>query len=424
MLHAIVFGTCLWADVTVAFQIKDVGMGTTCGGSAIGHDAAFANFIQTHGRSYEVGSAEFERRREIFTVQHAKVEQQNCRAGKRWTAAINKFADRTEVELAKQHGFNRRAKTSTAAHNLGYTRLSSTHAIGSPVPSEITYKNLTAMQKDEIMDQGQCGSCWAVATTLTLRAHSELHATDTKFSTQELVSCSPNVKHCGGSGGCDGSTGELAFEYIMKHGLSTEEDFPYEGKTGECPKSLETSAEDGAGGASIGMTGWTKLSSNKLEPLQRALVEKGPAAVSVAADDYWFFYSSGIMDTCSTDDPIINHLVVLIGYGKDDKTGYWQIQNSWGSSWGEDGHMKVLRTDDEETFCGMDSKPQDGVACEGENDPVKVCGHCGILFDAVVPTFAKDFKTKKKESKPASKSSAPAPRTRGKFGSVLPKGFR
>ena len=29
----------------------------------------------------------------------------------------------------------------------------------------------------------------------------------------KLVSCSPNPQHCGGTGGCDGSTQELAFTY-------------------------------------------------------------------------------------------------------------------------------------------------------------------------------------------------------------------
>ena len=42
----------------------------------------------------------------------------------------------------------------------------------------------------------------------------------------------------------------------------------------------------------------------------------------------------------------INHAVVLIGYGTDLATGkdYWLVRNSWGTSWGEAGYIRLLRT--------------------------------------------------------------------------------
>lgn len=33
----------------------------------------------------------------------------------------------------------------------------------------------------------------------------------------------------------------------------------------------------------------------------------------------------------------------------------------------------------------MDTTPHDGSACEGEDEPVKACGTCGILFDSSFP---------------------------------------
>merc|ERR1719218_186577 len=87
---------------------------------------------------------------------------------------------------------------------------------------------------------------------------------------------------------------------------------------------------------------------------------------------------------------VVNHLVVLIGYGVDnDKTKYWQIQNSWGTGWGEQGTIRMIRqdSDKEEKLCNWDKDPSVGTGCPGGPDKVWVCGSCGILYDNVVAHF-------------------------------------
>jgi C1A family cysteine protease len=46
-------------------------------------------------------------------------------------------------------------------------------------------------------------------------------------------------------------------------------------------------------------------------------------------------------DCCDTQ----NHALLLVGYGYDGITNlkYWIAQNSWGSQWGENGFMRILR---------------------------------------------------------------------------------
>merc|ERR1719454_2725166 len=72
-----------------------------------------------------------------------------------------------------------------------------------------------------------CGSCWAVASSLVLQAGAEINGIDRTFSVQELVSCVSNPHHCGGSGGCNGATVELAMQYVADKGLRTNEEWPY-----------------------------------------------------------------------------------------------------------------------------------------------------------------------------------------------------
>merc|ERR1719213_1487178 len=134
----------------------------------------------------------------------------------------------------------------------------------------------------------------------------------------------------------------------------------------------------------FGMTGWETLPKNEYAPLARALAERGPVAVSVAADT-WFNYESGIFNGCGKD-AIIDHAVVAIGYGEEAGHKYWVIQNSWGNDWGEDGRIRLERHETGD-YCGMNNDPQKGVACQGETTPVPVCGMCGVLFESVVPHF-------------------------------------
>lgn len=221
------------------------------------------------------------------------------------------------------------------------------------------------------------------------------------FSPQELVSCVPNPNSCGGQGGCNGATVELALDWVMQHGLADEQQVPYSagdlpcrvGANSNVPGQLQTGdqvmvATKDVGGLKFGMTGWTKLPENSYEPLLRAVSTQGPAAVSVGARG-WHTYASGIFDFCDKD-VVINHAVTLLGYGADPTNGdkYWLILNSWGSGWGEGGTMRLLRKDSDETeYCGVDKQPEMGTGCTGGPAEVKVCGMCGILYDAVLPVF-------------------------------------
>jgi cathepsin L len=262
------------------------------------------------------------------------------------------------------------------------------------LPKEKIWSNLAMAHR--IRNQGDCGSCWAIASASVLEAHYEIYkGTPRTFSAQQIVACTPNPRHCGGDGGCKGATAELAMDWVLKHGCPEESEAPYSSGGGSChdggsatlemAQILSDRSVASAASASLGMTGWETLPKNTYEPLARALAERGPVAVSVAADA-WFNYESGIFNNCGKD-AVIDHAVVALGYGEESGVKYWVIQNSWGEEWGENGHIRLQRHDSDD-YCGMNNDPQKGVACEGETQPVPVCGMCGVLFDSVVPHFS------------------------------------
>jgi len=61
-----------------------------------------------------------------------------------------------------------------------------------------------------------------------------------------------------------------------------------------------------------------------------------------AASTVFQTYSTGII-TSSTCGTTLNHAVTAVGY--DSGAGYWRIQNSWGSSWGDAGYVNIGMSD-------------------------------------------------------------------------------
>jgi len=238
----------------------------------------------------------------------------------------------------------------------------------------------------KVKDQGQCGSCWAFAATAVVESHVAINSGKLfDLSNQQTAMCAPNPDECGGTGGCNGSTSELAFDYVAKSkGLYLNSEITYDSYFGKNLPCKETVASKKPS-ARVG--GFVKLPENDYVSLMNAVATIGPIAISVDASK-WSSYRGGIFNGCNQTKPDINHAVVLVGYGEENGTKYWIVRNSWGTSYGEDGHIRVLRTDSEETRCGIDTTPEHGSACKGDTDPINVCGTCGILYDSSYPTDA------------------------------------
>eukprot|EP00440_Ansanella_granifera_P014561 gb/GFBE01015825.1/.p1 GENE.gb/GFBE01015825.1/~~gb/GFBE01015825.1/.p1 ORF type:complete len:400 (+),score=112.77 gb/GFBE01015825.1/:1-1200(+) len=366
----------------------------------------FTAFIKKYGRSYEPGTAEYKLRLAHYSTAAARAADFNAREGMLWKAGAGPFADYSPAELEAMRGWHGAASPTLGHGQRGTSLLQDDD---DDLPEQVdAWSHLDALFA---RDQGSCGSCWAISASTVLSAHAEIYnSSQTSFSTQELVDCVPNPRKCGGTGGCSGATVELAMNYAIKNGLVTPREDLYmaadqtckhkdklmlhqaEGKKDEdFTQAIVHQALPNDVGPQFGMHGWQRLPENKYKPLLRAVYEHGPVAVSVDASD-WQLYESGIFDSCNKD-AVINHAVTLIGYGKDAKLNnekYWLIQNSWGEYYGENGRIRLLRRDTDETKqCGIDKQPQDGTGCEGGPAQVKVCGMCGVLYDSVVPHFKK-----------------------------------
>lgn len=316
-------------------------------------------------------------REAIFWQRYSAVLAQNTRVGSRWKASANHLMDSTPEEFARLMGYRRSSMRTSVASFLSLHTGALQSQVASTLPEMVDWRKLESSQR--VRNQGSCGSCWAISTVGAMEMHLELTGKkNPRLSFSELLNCVPNPKQCGGSGGCSGATAELAFEYIQKHGLSTEDSYSHASQQGD-----SCSSKNGSSAVYAMSQSFVQLPMNRLRPLLHAVATKGPVVVSVDASA-WGTYGSGIFDSCR-EDSTVNHAVLLVGYGKTEQDKYWIIRNSWGSGFGEDGFIRLLRHDHEDAFCGTDYDPRVGVGCLNGPTHMKVCGMCGVLSDSSYP---------------------------------------
>ena len=66
---------------------------------------------------------------------------------------------------------------------------------------------------------------------------------------------------------------------------------------------------------------------------------------------YFYNFRSGVWhDEKCTYDGILDHSVLLVGYGQENGKDYWLIKNSWSTYWGDGGYIKIAL---EPNDCGI-----------------------------------------------------------------------
>jgi C1A family cysteine protease len=85
----------------------------------------------------------------------------------------------------------------------------------------------------------------------------------------------------------------------------------------------------------------------------------GPVSIAIEADTKVFqLYSSGVLtgSACGTN---LDHGVLIAGYGEENGIKYWLVKNSWSTSWGADGYLKIERSDstNDAGVCGIAMQP-------------------------------------------------------------------
>jgi len=355
---------------------------------------SFDKFVHDFGRPYTAGTKEYQQRASLFQASVGRILAINAKSGSSWTSGAHAFMDWTpEERRSLTQGYKPTHNQRQARVAMAGLQIGASSGVRLQMNTSATYQDDYIGAGAEQRSQGQCGSCWAISAAEAVEAQLRRAGHNEQVSAQALVDCVPNPQHCGGSGGCNGATGELAFAFMKNHGIPLESDLPYRKSSSFGGASqegavckMEPSAASYPTKRRVTVDGWESKPSNHAEGLMQALVQQGSSVVAVDAND-WFDYQKGVYDGCKKDAEL-GHAVLAKGYGKDKESGkkFWLIQNSWSSGWGEHGDIRLLRHDKDDDWCGTDRAPEKGLGCADGPPEVPVCGMCGVLYDPVVPT--------------------------------------
>ncbi|XP_075405902.1 procathepsin L-like [Tenrec ecaudatus] len=300
-------------------------------------DARWHQWKSTYKRPYSTNEEDWRRAVWEKNVKMIELHNQEYSQGKHgFTLGMNAFGDMTNEEFRQvMNGFQIQKHNRKTFHES---------------PSDNIPKSVDWRQEGyvtPVKNQAQCGSCWAFSATGALEGQMFRKTGKlVSLSEQNLVDCSRPE----GNEGCNGGLMNNAFQYIKDNGgLDSEESYPYVGTdTGDCHYNPQYSAAND--------TGFIDIPQLEKE-LMKAVASVGPISVAIDASLMTFqFYKNGIYfdSSCSSKD--LDHGVLVVGYGfegkeSDSNNKYWIVKNSWGTTWGADGYIKMAK--DRNNHCGI-----------------------------------------------------------------------
>ncbi|MFH1155550.1 MAG: C1 family peptidase [Pseudomonadota bacterium] len=197
-----------------------------------------------------------------------------------------------------------------------------------------------------VRNQGNCGSCYSFGAAAAAEgsynyATGSYNSNCIDFSEAFIIWCLGKLPayshHFYGCDGADYDYQEL--QALVDVGIVSESDYPY--TTVEpiaCTHMLDPKTT---------FASWGRISCNDINGIKAALQTYGVLDAAVLTTSAFDDYVSGIYIDSNTACgecayETTDHAIALVGWGHDAAAGdYWILRNSWGSTWGESGYMRI-----------------------------------------------------------------------------------
>ena len=204
-----------------------------------------------------------------------------------------------------------------------------------------------------VKNQGNCGCCWAFASSTALAYRYFRKGIVVDLSPQNLLNC--HVRNCEAGGFLLDSQ-----FYLVNDGTTTESCIPYKASDGRTINSCPTKCSGNeefkkyySKNAYATTFDFDDLESyyDTVTVIMDQLVNFGPVVSGISC--YKDLQDLGFKSTCKntiykydgTSKFLSGHAVVIVGYGYQDSKYYWLIQNSWGERFCDGGLAKIEFTE-------------------------------------------------------------------------------
>ncbi|CAG9799864.1 unnamed protein product [Chironomus riparius] len=300
------------------------------------HKKRFDSHLRKHGKRYDSLPEEVRtRRRENYMKNLDFIEKHNKDPKNKFQLGSNEYSDRDTQRFVDDMC---RTKLPPMARAL-------------PLPPSI-YATTTAARvavdwrtqyTQDVVNQGACGSCWAFATASTIEAFNEIRGRGkTAISQQNIVDCD-TVDY-----GCGGGWPKSSFDFLKNtygNKIATAMNYAYTSGSTQAAGSCKVAPYVPLNYTST----FQFLINGNAAALKQIISNYGPVAIAMYVSPSGLFqnYKTGIFT--DPDCPVtgtnlcytVNHGMVAVGYGSTAGQEYFIIRNSWGSTWGEGGYMRM-----------------------------------------------------------------------------------
>jgi len=219
------------------------------------------------------------------------------------------------------------------------------------LPASFDWRNYNGLSYiGPVRDQGGCGSCYSFGACAAAEgtwnfATGHYGSSCADFSESFIIWClgsvSPYNNHFFGCDGADYSYAEL--QALCDYGVCDESAFPYTvTNPGTCTHWNDPMMR---------FASWHRIPCGDIDAIKTAIMTYGVVDAAVYVGSAFQAYSSGVYNdsrtACSANpcyDATTNHAIALVGWndnGDPVKKGYWILRNSWNTTWGESGYMKI-----------------------------------------------------------------------------------
>uniref|UniRef100_A0A8C7QX86 Cathepsin F n=1 Tax=Oncorhynchus mykiss TaxID=8022 RepID=A0A8C7QX86_ONCMY len=278
----------------------------------------FKEFMVRYNRTYS-SQEEADRRLRVFHENLKTAEKLQSVDQGTAEYGVTKFSDLTEEEFRTLY-----LNPLLSQQNLQQSMKPAAMPRG-PAPPNWDWREHGAVSP--VKNQGMCGSCWAFSVTGNIEGQWFVKTGKlVSLSEQELVDCDTVDQACGGG------LPSNAYEAIEKlGGLETETDYSYTGKKQSCDFTTDK------------VTAYINSSVELSKDENGDIYLSNPTCFSLLVSPQ--FYRKGVSHPLKIfcNPWMIDHAVLLVGYGERQGKPFWAIKNSWGEDYGEQGYYYLYR---------------------------------------------------------------------------------